>query len=227
MSIVGAANQAGILIGDYSQYIESEDIVIIDRISLTLGIETVVIPCKKTMVFSTYQDIQDQVLYQVFEGGVMTALMDRNTIIPGKKTMEFSTYPDIQDQVLYQVFEGERVMTKDNYKLGQFKLRDKPPAKRGVPQFECLLLIWVQKKIEIEHYAYRLKDLVQYSDKLGEKISDVDRKIIESAAQDALDCLDVIKTAELDEYEDQLKSLKKTAEPIIERVYKSNGGSDR
>ncbi|KAA6395795.1 MAG: putative Heat shock 70 kDa protein C, partial [Streblomastix strix] len=251
----GAAIQAGILSGDSSQYIGSEDIVIIDRTPLTLGIETV--------------------------GGVMTALVDRNTIIPCKKTKVFSTYQDNQDQVLIQVFEGERAMTKDNHELGQFKLSDIPPAKRGVPQIEVLFEIdangimsvsavdlgtkkketititntknrlteeqikqkqqeaeefieddqkqlkRVQKKIELEHYAYSLKDQVQDSDKLGGKISDDDRKAIESAAQDALDWLDVNKTAELDEYEDQLKSLKKIVEPIIERVYKSNGGSDR
>lgn len=101
---VGAAVQAGVLAG------EVKDILLLDVIPLTLGIETL--------------------------GGVRTPLIQRNTTIPTKKMQIFSTAADSQPAVTINVLQGEREMASDNKSLGRFELTGIPPAPRGVPQIE-------------------------------------------------------------------------------------------
>ncbi len=89
---------------------DRKDVLLLDVTPLTLGIET--------------------------EGGVMTALVERNTTIPTEKKQVFSTAADHQTAVTIQVYQGERKMASDNRRLGQFNLEGIPPAPRGVPQIE-------------------------------------------------------------------------------------------
>ena len=89
---------------------EVNDLVLIDVTPLSLGIETL--------------------------GNVMTVLIPRNTKIPTKKSQVFSTAADNQPAVDIHILQGERPMVQDNKTLGNFQLRDIPPAPRGVPQIE-------------------------------------------------------------------------------------------
>ncbi|MEX1258067.1 MAG: molecular chaperone DnaK [Gemmatimonadota bacterium] len=101
---VGAAIQGGVLSGDV------KDVLLLDVIPLSLGIETL--------------------------GGVMTPLIERNTTIPTKKTEVFSTAEDNQTTVEIHVLQGERKMAMDNKTIGKFQLTGLPPAPRGIPQVE-------------------------------------------------------------------------------------------
>lgn len=101
---VGAAIQGAVLAG------EVKDILLLDVIPLTLGIETY--------------------------GGVMTPIVERNTTIPTQKKQVFSTAADNQPAVTIVVLQGERKMSKDNKEIGRFDLTDIPPAPRGMPQIE-------------------------------------------------------------------------------------------
>lgn len=101
---IGAAIQGGVLTG------EVKDILLLDVIPLSLGIETM--------------------------GSVFTKMIESNTTIPAKKVEIFSTASDNQPSVEMHVLQGERPLASQNRTLGRFHLDGIPPSQRGVPQIE-------------------------------------------------------------------------------------------
>jgi len=86
------------------------DVLLLDVTPLSLGIETM--------------------------GGVMTAVIEKNTTIPTKQSQTFSTADDNQAAVTVHVCQGERKQASANKSLGQFNLEGIDPAPRGTPQIE-------------------------------------------------------------------------------------------
>ncbi len=101
---VGAAVQGGVLGG------EMKDVLLLDIIPISLGVETL--------------------------GGVMTKMIERGTTIPTRKTEVYTTAEDNQTTVEIHVLQGERQMAGGNRSLGRFRLEGVQPAPRAVPQVE-------------------------------------------------------------------------------------------
>ena len=144
---------------------EVKDLLLLDVTPLTLGVETL--------------------------GGVMTALIQRNTTIPTRKTEVFSTAADNQTSVEIHVLQGERPMAKDNRTLGKFHLVGIPPAPRGLPQIEVTFDIDAngilnvsakdlgtgrEQKITITSSSGLSKDEVERMTKEGELHAEEDRR---------------------------------------------------
>ena len=107
---VGAAIQGAIMSGDMKN-----DVVLLDVVPLTIGIETL--------------------------GGVMTPMIEANTTIPVTKSEVFSTAVDNQPSVEIHVLQGQRPIAKDDKTLGKFHLDGIAPAPRGIPQIEVTFTV--------------------------------------------------------------------------------------
>jgi molecular chaperone DnaK len=149
---------------------ERKDVLLLDVTPLTLGIET--------------------------EGGILTALIERNTTIPVEKKQTFSTAADNQTAVTVSVFQGERKMAIHNRLLGQFNLEGIDTAPRGVPQIEVKFDIdqngilnvsakdlksGKQASVKIEQSSGLSKDEIERMRRDAESHADEDRKQVELA----------------------------------------------
>ena len=191
---LGAAIQGGVLQGDV------KDVLLLDVIPLTLGIETL--------------------------GGVSTPLIEKNSTIPTSKSQVFSTAADNQPSVEIHVLQGERSMASDNKSLGRFILDGIAPAPRGVPQVEVTFDVDAngilnvkavdkatnkEQKITITGSSGLTDDEIQKMQEEAEKFAEEDKKKKES--------IEVVNQAESLVYQTE-KTLDEHKEKITEDISK-------
>eukprot|EP00003_Mantamonas_plastica_P010730 TRINITY_DN201_c0_g1_i11.p1 TRINITY_DN201_c0_g1~~TRINITY_DN201_c0_g1_i11.p1 ORF type:complete len:673 (+),score=283.95 TRINITY_DN201_c0_g1_i11:3000-5018(+) len=135
-----------------------EDVVLIDITQLSLGIEV--------------------------QGGLMAKLIEKGTHIPTKKSETFTTAGDNQTHVHIKVLQGEREMSQDNHILGDFFLRDIPPAPRGIPQIDVSFEISVDGivKVSARDKATNKEQNIVVEGSGGLSSSDIERMVKDAEA---------------------------------------------
>lgn len=192
---LGAAIQGGVLTG------EVKDILLLDVIPLSLGIETM--------------------------GGVFTKMIEANTTIPTNKVESFTTAADNQPSVELHILQGERPMAGQNRTLGRFHLDGIPPAPRGIPQIEVsfdidangILNVTAKDKGTGKEQKIRIEASSGLSDEEIQKMRDeakaneeADRKEREKVDKvNAADSLIFQTEKQITEYGDKISEENKTA----------------
>ncbi len=150
---MGACVQANVLAGQMS------DVLLLDVIPLSLGIETM--------------------------GGIVSKIIHRNTTIPVSASELFTTYMDNQTGVDIHILQGERELVQDNRSLGRFKLQGLPAMPAGLPKVEVEFVVDANGILSVRATELRTQQIasIQINPTYGLTDSEVERMLRESMEQ--------------------------------------------